>query len=125
MPLLPKPNCGYDGDPPESALISEKAIPVPDLQATPIESPPTPSQLPVIGTQLDELPKPKELMALGKRWRPYRSVACWYLWRAAEMKGLPEPGAKAKGEAKAKQVAKKKGAGKPRAKKAAQARNKK
>ena len=66
--------------------------------------------------RMDELPKPKELMALGERWRPYRSVACWYLWRAAEMKDLPEPGAKAKGEAKAKQVAKKSGAGKARAK---------
>ncbi len=45
--------------------------------------------------RLDELPKPKELQALGEKWRPYRSVACWYLWRAAEMKDLPEPGAAA------------------------------
>jgi DNA-3-methyladenine glycosylase II len=29
-------------------------------------------------------PKPKELLAWGERWRPYRSVASWYLWRAAE-----------------------------------------
>jgi 3-methyladenine DNA glycosylase/8-oxoguanine DNA glycosylase len=36
-----------------------------------------------------ELPKPKELMAYGERWRPYRSVASWYLWRAAELKALP------------------------------------
>jgi 3-methyladenine DNA glycosylase/8-oxoguanine DNA glycosylase len=48
--------------------------------------------------RLDELPKPKELQALGEKWRPYRSVACWYLWRAAEMKDLPEPGAAAKKE---------------------------
>ena len=39
--------------------------------------------------KLAELPKPKELLAYGERWRPYRSVACWYLWRAAEMKDLP------------------------------------
>jgi len=39
--------------------------------------------------KLAELPKPKELMAYGERWRPYRSVASWYLWRAAEMKALP------------------------------------
>ncbi len=39
--------------------------------------------------KLAELPKPKELMAYGERWRPYRSVASWYLWRAAEMKDLP------------------------------------
>jgi len=39
--------------------------------------------------KLAELPKPKELMAYGERWRPYRSVASWYMWRAAEMKDLP------------------------------------
>jgi 3-methyladenine DNA glycosylase/8-oxoguanine DNA glycosylase len=39
--------------------------------------------------KMTELPKPKELLAYGERWRPYRSVACWYLWRAAEMKDLP------------------------------------
>jgi len=43
--------------------------------------------------KLRELPKPKELLAYGERWRPYRSVACWYLWRAAEMKDLPMAGA--------------------------------
>lgn len=32
-----------------------------------------------------ELPKPKELDAFGERWRPYRSVAAWYLWRANEL----------------------------------------
>ncbi|MFZ0313931.1 MAG: DNA-3-methyladenine glycosylase [Candidatus Korobacteraceae bacterium] len=39
--------------------------------------------------KLAELPKPKELMAYGERWKPYRSVASWYMWRAAEMKDLP------------------------------------
>jgi len=39
--------------------------------------------------KLAELPKPKELLAYGERWRPYRSVASWYMWRAAEMKDLP------------------------------------
>ena len=57
--------------------------------------------------RLDELPKPKDLEVLGEKWRPYRSVACWYLWRAAEMKDLPEPGAAAKKEA-AQNAAKKK-----------------
>ena len=32
----------------------------------------------------DVLP-PKELHAFGERWRPYRSVAAWYLWRAVEL----------------------------------------
>jgi len=30
------------------------------------------------------LPKPKELEEHGERWRPYRSVASWYLWRATD-----------------------------------------
>ena len=46
--------------------------------------------------KLAELPKPRELLAHGERWRPYRSVASWYLWRAAEMKDLPMAGAPAK-----------------------------
>lgn len=50
--------------------------------------------------RMDELPKPKELAAYGERWKPHRSVACWYMWRAAEDKGLPEPGTEAKAAAK-------------------------
>jgi 3-methyladenine DNA glycosylase/8-oxoguanine DNA glycosylase len=34
---------------------------------------------------LRELPSPRELAAYGERWRPYRSVASWYLWRALEL----------------------------------------
>ena len=33
-------------------------------------------------------PKPAELFRRGERWRPYRTVASWYLWRATE---LPAP----------------------------------
>jgi 3-methyladenine DNA glycosylase/8-oxoguanine DNA glycosylase len=47
--------------------------------------------------KLAELPKPKELLAYGERWRPYRSVASWYLWRAAEMRGLPMAGETTRG----------------------------
>src|SRR5271163_4415141 len=32
-------------------------------------------------------PKPKELLAFGERWRPYRTLASWYLWRAFERAG--------------------------------------
>ena len=32
-----------------------------------------------------ELPEPAELLAHGEIWRPYRSVASWYLWRASEL----------------------------------------
>ena len=31
-----------------------------------------------------ELPAPKELLAAGEKWRPYRTVASWYFWRALE-----------------------------------------
>ncbi len=31
-----------------------------------------------------ELPTPKELARRGERWRPYRTAASWYLWRAVE-----------------------------------------
>lgn len=32
-----------------------------------------------------DLPTPKELIEEGDRWRPYRSTAAWYLWRALEL----------------------------------------
>ena len=31
-----------------------------------------------------KLPKPKELVKIGEKWRPYRSVAAWYFWRALD-----------------------------------------
>jgi DNA-3-methyladenine glycosylase II len=34
---------------------------------------------------LADLPKRGELETLGERWRPYRSVATWYLWRSTEI----------------------------------------
>jgi O-6-methylguanine DNA methyltransferase len=30
------------------------------------------------------IPSPKELAAFGERWKPYRTVASWYLWRMVE-----------------------------------------
>lgn len=30
------------------------------------------------------LPAPQELLAQGERWRPFRSVASWYFWRAVD-----------------------------------------
>jgi len=33
------------------------------------------------------MPKPKELLAFGERWRPYRTIASWYMWRAFERAG--------------------------------------
>jgi DNA-3-methyladenine glycosylase II len=33
------------------------------------------------------IPKPKELLKFGERWRPYRTVASWYMWRAVALAG--------------------------------------
>jgi DNA-3-methyladenine glycosylase II len=33
---------------------------------------------------LDELPKPAEMERLAEPWRPWCSVACWYLWRSLD-----------------------------------------
>jgi DNA-3-methyladenine glycosylase II len=34
-----------------------------------------------------KLPTPKQLMKFGEKWRPYRSVAAWYFWRALDQPG--------------------------------------
>jgi DNA-3-methyladenine glycosylase II len=34
---------------------------------------------------LRKRPDSKRLMKLGEPWRPYRSVACWYLWQSLRM----------------------------------------
>jgi len=31
-----------------------------------------------------KLPTPKQFHKIGEKWRPYRSVAAWYFWRALE-----------------------------------------
>lgn len=36
--------------------------------------------------RLRKRPDPKRLMKLGEPWRPYRSVACWYLWQSLKPK---------------------------------------
>lgn len=43
---------------------------------------------------LDAMPSPKELLALGERWRPHATTAAWFLWRAAD--GAKPQKAKAK-----------------------------
>jgi DNA-3-methyladenine glycosylase II len=32
-----------------------------------------------------KLPEPSGMLRRGERWRPYRSVASWYLWRAVDL----------------------------------------
>lgn len=34
--------------------------------------------------KLKELPSKAELLEIGERWKPYRSIASWYLWRQFE-----------------------------------------
>jgi DNA-3-methyladenine glycosylase II len=42
----------------------------------------------MLAYRLEAMPKPKELTALGERWRPYRSIAAWYWWRSLEIEPL-------------------------------------
>jgi 3-methyladenine DNA glycosylase/8-oxoguanine DNA glycosylase len=30
------------------------------------------------------LPTPAQVLRRGERWRPYRTIASWYLWRSLE-----------------------------------------
>jgi len=33
---------------------------------------------------LRSMPTPKQVLRYGERWKPYRTAASWYLWRAAD-----------------------------------------
>jgi len=35
-----------------------------------------------------KLPKPKDMEKITKAWSPYRSIACWYLWRSLDIKTM-------------------------------------
>jgi DNA-3-methyladenine glycosylase II len=35
-----------------------------------------------------KLPKPKDMEKIAKSWAPYRSIACWYLWRSLDIKTI-------------------------------------
>jgi DNA-3-methyladenine glycosylase II len=35
-----------------------------------------------------KLPKPKDMEKIAKAWSPYRSIACWYLWRSLDIKTM-------------------------------------
>jgi DNA-3-methyladenine glycosylase II len=36
-----------------------------------------------------KLPTPKQFAKIGEKWRPYRSVAAWYFWRALDAPEAP------------------------------------
>jgi DNA-3-methyladenine glycosylase II len=33
---------------------------------------------------LSEIPKPREVEKIGQRWKPYRTIATWYLWKSLQ-----------------------------------------
>lgn len=33
-----------------------------------------------------KMPKPKEMEKIARPWSPYRSIACWYLWKSLDVK---------------------------------------
>lgn len=35
-----------------------------------------------------KMPKPEVMTKVAKPWEPYRSVACWYLWRSLDIKTM-------------------------------------
>ncbi len=39
----------------------------------------------------EDLPKPDVVFKRGLRWKPFRSVASWYLWRACDVAKVPIP----------------------------------
>jgi 3-methyladenine DNA glycosylase/8-oxoguanine DNA glycosylase len=64
------------------------------------------------------IPKPRELAEFGERWRPYRTVASWYMWRAVQLAGksarkITKPKPKKKLIAKKKRTAVRKRPAKP------------
>jgi DNA-3-methyladenine glycosylase II len=38
--------------------------------------------------RLRKVPTPERLTRIGEAWRPYRSIACWYLWASLRNKPL-------------------------------------
>ena len=41
---------------------------------------------------LPEMPTPAQCVPLAEVWRPYRSIAMWYLWRGIETSRPATPG---------------------------------
>ncbi len=54
-----------------------------------------------------DMRKPKDLLAYGERWRPWRTIASWYLWRATEILQVSKAPSAPKKAAATKVVAKK------------------
>ncbi len=51
--------------------------------------------------RMERMPKAGELRSLGENWRPYRTVAVWYLWQSLKAKAsVPRTGGTAVGGAR-------------------------
>ena len=57
--------------------------------------------------KLADTPKPQAILEHGERWRPYRSIASWYLWRAVDQRNAEKASAR-KDKKKAKRLPRKK-----------------
>ena len=40
---------------------------------------------------LDEIPSPRLCVELAEPWRPFRTIAMWYLWRGIDTTPVPDP----------------------------------
>jgi DNA-3-methyladenine glycosylase II len=40
--------------------------------------------------RLGKTPTPERMMRIGETWRPYRSIACWYLWASLDNKPVAD-----------------------------------
>ncbi len=50
--------------------------------------------------EASDLPKPDVMVRRAQRWRPFRSVASWYLWRACDLAKSAPPAGRAVEEEK-------------------------
>jgi DNA-3-methyladenine glycosylase II len=54
--------------------------------------------------KLRKRPTPERLRQLGDAWKPYRSIACWYLWRSLDNEGAVSGAKKAQPAAREKRA---------------------
>ncbi len=51
--------------------------------------------------RMRDLPTPKDLARRGEKWRPFRTAASWYLWRAVDLARQTEPSGRSSSAPKA------------------------
>ena len=53
---------------------------------------------------LRKRPTPDRLRKLGDAWKPYRTIACWYLWRSLDNQGAVSPASSAEAAGETQQM---------------------